>query len=109
MSRVRIPLSLLKIKARPNGLAFIFIQLDVDSTQSNRGAPAMSRGERGPVDHMVASRPSRQARILPTHWRSCHKSNGKCGFVGGVVTEMADLGRNPVTRATENVGLQEML
>ena len=23
----------------------------------------MSRGERGPVDHMVASRPSRQARI----------------------------------------------
>ena len=51
MSRVRIPLSLLKIKARPNGLAFIFIQLDVDSTQSNRGAPAMSRGERGPVDH----------------------------------------------------------
>ena len=36
---------------------------------------------------------------------SCHKSNGKCGFVGILVTENDDLSQDSVTRATENVGL----
>ena len=48
-------------------------------------------------------------RNKPESVKFCHKGNGKRGFVGDAVTEKAALGRNPVTRVMENVGLQEML
>ena len=48
-------------------------------------------------------------RNKPESVKFCHKGNEKCGFAGGVVTEMADLSQDSVTRVMENVGLQEML